>query len=154
MTYSSIIKSTFLGLGMLCTTLIFAQKDKKQQKNKFLEGKTYTVTFTEIKAKGQQAKPLSGAINIKSGKVQSPEMEAKLTAPAIPYTVSLDTTFVEDESDVRKINFIAEYNEEKTTYKWDVSITDYSIEGNCVLLKGGVEKKKFEFTGEEKSKKK
>lgn len=154
MNYSSIIKTTLLGFGMLCTTLVFAQKDKKQQKNKFLEGKTYTVNFTEIKAKGQQPKPLPGAITIKSGKVQSDVMEAKATAPAIPYTVSLDTTFTEDESDVHKVDFIAEYNEEKTTYKWDVSITDYSIEGSFVLLKGGVEKKRFEFTGEEKSKKK
>lgn len=154
MTRTSAIKSTLLGLGILCTTLVFAQKGKKSEKNKFLEGKTYTVNFTEIKAKATSpSKPVASTIVIKSGKVQSDLMEDKLTAPAIQYTVTLDTTFTEDESDVHKLDFVAEYSEEKTTYKWEASITDYNIEGTFVMLKGGVEKKRYEFTGDEKSKK-
>jgi hypothetical protein len=159
MTCSPAIKSAILVVTLLFTTTVFAQKDKKSEKdkksdkNKYIEGKKYDVTFTEVKTTGT-AKPLPSLIQIKGGKVQSDLMEQKLTAPEIPYKVTLDTTYIEDESEVRKVAFIAEYTEEKTTYKWDVTVIDYSIEGSCIMLKSGVQKKKFEFTGEEKAKKK
>lgn len=152
MTYS--IKSTLLGISLLLATVVMAQKEKKQDsKNKYIDGKKYDVTFTEIKTTGT-AKPLPTTIVVKSGKVQCDLMEEKLTAPEIQYKVTLDTTYTEDESEVRKVAFIAEYTEEKTTYKWDATVTDFAIEGSFIMLKGGVQKKKFEFTGEEKAKKK
>lgn len=154
MMYSSAIKSTLLGVSLLFATAAVAQKEKKPDgKNKYIEGKKYDVTFTEIKTTGQ-AKPMPSTIVVKAGKVQCDLMEEKLTAPEMPYKVTLDTTYIEDESEVRKVAFIAEYTEEKTTYKWDATVTDYSIEGSFIMLKGGVQKKKFEFTGEEKAKKK
>jgi hypothetical protein len=155
MKFSSTLKSTLLGIGVLCTTIVFAQKDKKSEKNKFLEGKVYNVNFTEIKAKPTgPPKQLPSVIIIKGGKVQCDLMEEKLTVPAIAYKVTQDTTYTEDDAEVRKVSFVAEYTEEKTGYKWNATITDFEIEGTCVMLKSGVEKKKFEFTGEEKTKKK
>ncbi len=153
MSYSFKIKSAILAIGLLFTTITFAQKEKKAEKNKFLEGKKYDVNFTEIKASGT-SKPLPSTIVIKSGKVQCDLMEEKVTAPSMPYKVILDTTYTEDESEVHKVSFISEYTEEKTGYKWDATITDYEIEGTFVMLKSGVQKKKFEFTGAEKAGKK
>ena len=153
MTCSSALKATVLGVSLLLTSTVFAQKEKKTEKNKYIDGKKYEVTFTEIKTTGT-AKPLPDLIQIKGGKVQSDLMEEKLTAPEIAYKVTLDTTYIEDESEVRKVAFVAEYTEGKTTYKWDAAVVDFSIEGSCVMLKSGVQKKKFEFVGEEKVKKK
>ena len=154
MTSSFTIKSGLLGISMLLATAVMAQKDKKQDnKNKYIDGKKYDVNFTEVKTTGTP-KPVASTIVIKSGKVQCDLMEEKLTAPEMQYKVTLDTTYIEDESEVRKVAFIAEYTEEKTTYKWDATVIDYSIEGSFVMLKSGVQKKKFEFAGEEKVKKK
>lgn len=151
---TSAIKSTLFGIGLLITTVAFAQKEKKPDgKNKYIEGKKYDVTFTEIKTTGT-AKPMPSIIVIKAGKVKCDLMEEKLTAPEMQYKVTLDTTYIEDESEVRKVAFVAEYTEAKTTYKWDAAVTDFAIEGSFIMLKGGVQKKKFEFTGEEKVKKK
>ena len=150
------IKTILLGIGLVLTTFTFAQKEKKAPKNKFLEGKVYTVNFTEVKAtaSAKPPKPLPSAIVIKGGKIQCDLMEEKLTAPAMQYHVILDTTYTEDDSDIRKIEFDSEFTEEKTTYKWEAVITDFAIDGSFVMLKNGVQKKKFEFTGGEKSKKK
>ncbi|MES2590627.1 MAG: hypothetical protein V4608_01995 [Bacteroidota bacterium] len=148
------VKSTVLGISLLLTSITFAQKGKdKPEKNKFLEGKKFDVIFTEVKKTGT-AKPLPSLMVIKSGQIQCDLMEEKLTAPQIPYKVVLDTTYQEEDQDVRKVKFTGEYTEEKTSYKWDATITDYDIEGTCVMLKGGVEKKRFDFTGQEKAKKK
>lgn len=146
------IKSSLLGFCLILMTVGFAQK-AKSEKNKFLEGKKYDVKFTEVKKTGA-AKPLPSLIIIKSGQIQCDLMEEKLTAPSMPYKVILDTTYTEDESDIHKVHFISEYAEEKTSYKWDATITDYEIEGTFVMLKSGVEKKRYEFLGEEKAKKK
>ncbi len=149
---SFVIKSGILGIGLLIISTGFAQK-VKPEKNKFLEGKKYSVMFTEKKKTGV-AKPLPSLVIIKSGQIQCDLMEEKLTAPSMPYKVTLDSTYVEDEADVHKVSFTSDYTEEKTEYKWEATVTDYEIEGFCIMLKNGVEKKRFEFTGEEKSKKK
>lgn len=148
----SSIKSVVLGLSLLIITNSFAQK-VKLEKNKFLEGKKYDVKFTEKKATGL-SKPLPSLIIIKAGQVQCDLMEEKLTAPSMPYKVTLDTTYTEDEAEVHKVSFISAYTEEKTSYKWEATVIDYEIEGTFIMLKSGVEKKRFEFAGEEKTKKK
>lgn len=146
------IKSSLLGFCLILMTVGFAQK-AKSEKNKFLEGKKYDVKFTEVKKTGA-AKPLPSLIIIKSGQIQCDLMEEKLTAPSMPYKVTLDTTYTEDETDVHKLSFTSEYTEEKTSYKWDATITDYEIEGSFIMLKGGIEKKRYDFVGQEKEGKK
>lgn len=146
------LKSGVLGVCLLLVTSSFAQK-AKPEKNKFLEGKKYDVKFTEVKKTGT-AKPLPSLIIIKGGQIQCDLMEEKLTAPSMPYKVTLDTTYTEDEADIHKVSFTSEFTEEKTTYKWDATITDYEIEGNFIMLKGGIEKKRYDFAGQEKEGKK
>jgi hypothetical protein len=51
------------------------------------------------------------------------------------------------------VTFEAEYSEEKNEYKWEATVTNYDIEGTVTQSKSGVEKKKFEFSGTEKTKK-
>ena len=147
-----VIKSGILVVCLLIASDSFAQK-AKPEKNKFLEGKKYDAKFTEKKATGV-AKALPSLILIKGGQIQCELMEEKLTAPAMPYKVVLDTTYTEDETDVHKLQFVSEFKEDKTSYKWDATIVDYEIEGTFIMLKGGVEKKRYEFIGQEKEGKK
>ena len=148
----SIVKSAILGISLVIATAGMAQKkDKgKSDKSKFLEGKKYDVQFTEKKATSL-GKPLPSVIVFKSGNIQNDLMEEKLTAPSMPYKVTVDTTYMADEDSVHKVTFISDFTEEKVSYKWEATITDYEIEGVFLQFRSGVEKKRFEFQGQEKA---
>jgi hypothetical protein len=118
-----------------------------------LDGKKYEVTFTEIKATGTP-KAIPGMVVFKGGKLQCDLMEEKLKAPEMAYKITMDTTITEDDSEAHRITFTAQAEEAKTTYKWEAEITDYEITGTIIMLKAGVEKKRFEYAGAEKTKKK
>jgi hypothetical protein len=121
-------------------------------KNKFLEGKKFDVQFYEMKATGR-GKAVKSLLQFKSGKIEADLMEEKLALPPIPYVVTLDSTYTEDETEMHMVILEAAFSEEKTDYKWEATVTNYEIEGTVVQSKGGVEKKKFEFSGSEKTKK-
>jgi hypothetical protein len=122
------------------------------QKNKFLEGKKYNVQFYEIKSTGR-GKAIASNFIIKGGKVESDLMYEKLTLGPASYTVTLDSTYTEDEMEMHMVTLEANLSEEKNDYKWEATITNYDIEGTIVQMKGGLEKKKYEFSGSEKVKK-
>jgi len=148
------IKSAVLGIGLLAATATFAQKDKKKSdKNKFLEGKKYDVQFYDVKTTGR-GKATPSDVTIKSGQVQSELMTEKLTVPPIAYKVTVDSNYVEDDDSIHMVTFKCDFVEDKNEYKWEATVKNYSIEGTCISLKSGVEKKRFEFEGEEKAKKK
>jgi hypothetical protein len=147
MNYKRAIKSAALVVTLISGLTAAAQK------NKFLEGKKYDVQFYEMKASGR-GKATPSNFLIKSGKVESDLMYEKMTLGPAPYKVTLDTTYTEDETEMHMVTIEAELSEEKNDYKWEATITNYDIEGTVVQLKGGVEKKKYEFSGSEKVKKK
>jgi hypothetical protein len=140
------IKIIVLLTGLLITASVSAQK------NKFIEGKKYNVQFYEIKPTGR-GKALPSNFLVKSGKVESDLMYEKMTLGPAAYKVTLDSTYTEDETEMRMIKLEAELQEDKNEYKWEVIIINYDIEGTVVQMKGGLEKKKFEFAGTEKAKK-
>lgn len=122
------------------------------QKHKFLEGKKYSTQFYELKASGR-GKAVPSDVYFKGGKLYADLMEEKILYPPVNYKVTLDSTYTEDDEKVQLITAQAEYTEEKSLYKAEFTVTNYTISGTFVLLKNGVEKKKFEFDGEERKKK-
>jgi hypothetical protein len=122
------------------------------QKNKFLENKKYDVQFYEMKASGR-GKSVPSKVYIKGGKISADLMEEKLQLPPMTYKVTLDSTYTEDETEMHMVTFEAVWSEGKEDYKWEGTVINYDIEGTCVQSKGGVDKKKFEFSGGEKTKK-
>lgn len=140
------LKTLFLGMVLFAGATTFAQKSK------FLEGKKYTVNFYDVKSSGR-GKAVQSFVTIKSGKVQSDLMEEKIQLPLIPYKVTLDSTYTEDDMEMHLIKFEAVFTEDKNEYKWDAQVLNYDIEGTVVQSKNGVEKKKYEFDGSEKTKK-
>ncbi|MCW3085388.1 MAG: hypothetical protein JWP12_2754 [Bacteroidetes bacterium] len=121
-------------------------------KNKFLEGKKYEVQFYEMKTSGR-GKAVPGSVVIKSGKIQCDLMEDKMNLGPATYKVITDSTYTEDDSPMHMVVFEGTYTDEKFEYKWEATVTNYDIEGTAVQMKGGVEKKKYEFSGSEKTKK-
>lgn len=146
-------KAAILVIALLTSFTAFAQKKSKGEKNKFLENKIFNVQFYEMKAAGR-GKALPTTIVLKGGKIQCDLMEDKLTLPPINYSVTVDSTYTEDEAELQVVTFEGNFVEEKNEYKWQGTVNNYDIEGTVVQLKGGVEKKKYEFSGSEKTKKK
>lgn len=147
------LKIALIGIALVATSSAFAQQKKaKPEKNKFLEGKKYSANFYEIKAAGRgKAQPTQ--MFIKSGKVEADLMYEKIAAPPMVYTVTLDSTYTEDETEMHMVTFEALYSEEGNDFKWEATVINYDIEGIVTLTKKGVEKKRYEFTGTEKAKK-
>jgi hypothetical protein len=146
------LKALVLSTALLVTFSVSAQKAKKPEKNKFLEGKKYDVQFYEVKPTGR-GKALPSNFLIKGGKVDSDLMLEKLSADPAPYKVVLDSTYTEDEVEMHMVKIEAESAVEKNEYKWEATIINYDVEGTVIQLKSGVEKKKYEFSGSEKVKK-
>ncbi len=142
----TITKTSILIISFLFTITVFAQK------NKFLEGKKYTVQFYEMKASGR-GKAIADVVAIKGGKIESDLMKEKLKVPPMGLNISVDSTYMEDDAESHLVSFNAWFSDEKDEFKWDVTVTNYDIEGTVIQMKGDVEKKKFEFSGSEKAKK-
>jgi hypothetical protein len=140
------LKTLALALGLLVTCTVSAQK------NKFIEGKKYVVQFYEMKPTGR-GKALPSTFDVKGGKVESDLMYEKMTLGPAPYKVTLDSTYTEDETEMHMVKITAEMKDDKNEYNWEATIVNYDIEGTCVQTKGGVEKKRFEFAGSQKTKK-
>ncbi|MCW3070227.1 MAG: hypothetical protein JWO44_117 [Bacteroidetes bacterium] len=140
------IKALLFAAALLIVSTVSAQK------NKFLEGKKYTVQFYEMKPAGR-GKALPSNFLIKGGKVESDLMYEKMTLGPAAYKVTLDTTYTEDETEIHMVKLEAELKDEKNEYKWEVTVSNYDVEGTCVQTKSGVEKKRYEFAGAEKTKK-
>jgi hypothetical protein len=141
------IRVIVLSFSLLIVSSVSAQK------NKFIEGKKYNVQFYEIKPAGR-GKALPSTFDIKGGKVESDLMYEKMTLGPASYKVVLDSTYTEDESEMRMIKLEAELQEDKNEFKWEATIINYDIEGTVIQSKSGLEKKKYEFAGTEKAKKK
>lgn len=141
------LKTLALSAGILLSLTVSAQK------HKFIEGKKYDVNFYEVKPAGR-GKAVPSNFLVKGGKVESDLMYEKISLGPATYKVVLDSTYTEDETEMHMLKIEAELQEEKNEYKWEVTVINYDIEGTVVQLKSGVEKKKFEFDGTEKAKKK
>lgn len=148
------LKTAVLVMALLTTFSAFAQKKKaKDERMKALEGKKYVVQFYEIKAAGR-GKALPDEILLKKGELLCNLMEDKISLPPTPFQIIMDSTYTEDEAEIKMYKIEGNHNEAKDTYKWEATIINYDIEGTVIQSKNGVEKKKFEFSGSEKTKKK
>lgn len=145
------LKITFLSVftAVLFSIPAFAQKAKP---NKFLDNKKFNVQFYEVKPTGR-GKAQPSLLFLKGGKIEADLMYEKLSLPPVAIRVTLDSTYTEDEVEMHMVTFEADHAEEKNDYHWEVTLINYDIEGTIVQMKSGVEKKKFEFAGSEKTKK-
>lgn len=134
---------------LLFSASAFAQKAKP---TKFLDNKKFNVQFYEVKPTGR-GKAQPSLLFLKGGKVEADLMYEKLSLPPVAMRVTLDSTYTEDEVEMHMVTFEADHSEEKNDYHWEVTLINYDIEGTVVQMKSGIEKKKFEFAGSEKTKK-
>ena len=142
---------TFM-IGLFTVTASFGQKKGKGDKNKFLEGRKFDVQFYEMKAAGR-GKAVKSLVMIKSGRIEGDLMYEKLGLEPTVYRITLDSTYKEDDTDIHMVTIEANSSIDKSEFAWEATITNYDIEGTVTQSKGGLEKKKYEFAGSEKTKK-
>jgi hypothetical protein len=148
----SVLSAAAFTVMLLISSGSYAQKSKAD-KNKFLEGRKFNVQFYEMKQAGR-GKAQPSLLMIKGGKIEADLMYEKLSLDPVPYRVTLDSTYTEDEVEMHMVTLEGDFSQEKSDYKWEATVINYDIEGTVTQSKGGVEKKKYEFSGSEKPKKK
>ncbi len=138
----------------IVTFLLFSASAvaQKVKPTKFLDNKKFNCQFYEVKPT-VRGKAQPSLLFLKGGKVEADLMYEKLALPPVAMRVTLDSTYTEDEVEMHMVTFEADHSEEKNDYHWEVTLINYDIEGTVVQMKSGVEKKKFEFAGSEKTKK-
>lgn len=136
---------------LLLSSSSFAQKSKVE-KSKFLENRKFNVQFYEMKA-GGRGKAVPSLLFLKAGRIEADLMYEKLSLVPVVYRITLDSTYIEDEVPMHMVTFEADHSEEKNDYHWEATVINYDIEGTIVQMKSGIEKKKYEFSGSEKTKK-
>ncbi len=146
------LQSLVLLLCMLVSGLAFSQGAKKVDKNKFMENRKFKVQFYEMKATGR-GKAVESTVTTKGGKIESDLMKDKLQIEEANFTVVLDSTYTEDDTPMHLVKLQAFIENKKDETIWEATVINYDIDGTVVQKKGGVDKKKFEFSGAEKPKK-
>ena len=112
---SSTTKTAFCSLIalLLLSTASFAQK--KGEKNKFLENRKFNVQFYEMKATGR-GKAVPSILMVKSGRIEADLMYEKLSLDPVPYRVTLDSTYIEDEVEMHMVTIEGDHSVEKSDY--------------------------------------
>lgn len=120
-----------------------------------LEGKVYKVTMTLQKKGGKTGPPEQEEITFKGGKFKCKLIDREMGAAAIPVEFTVDSTFVENDEELPYVEFEGQFvNKLDETIKVTGVVDGYGIEGNVILSKKDKEKKRYDFVGSLKEKKK
>ncbi|MES2568041.1 MAG: hypothetical protein V4565_14295 [Bacteroidota bacterium] len=146
-----IISASVLAVGLFSVNAI-----KKGEPKDTVDKRKFTVTVTEVKEGGPPKKGVEDEFEFKSGKFFSDLLMEKFDVKWVKYEMTKDSTFTdEDQNEVHWSEV-----EISTTDATDQTITlkclveNYDISGEIKVTKKDKLKKKYEFSGKEKAKKK
>lgn len=146
-----IISASVLTLGVLSINAI-----KKGEPKDTLDKRKFTVTMTEIKEGAAPKKGVEDELEFKNGKFFSDFLYDKTQQSWTKYEITKDSTYTDEEQNE---NHYTEA-EVSTTDDTDQTIVikcvvdNYDISGEIKITKKDKLKKKYEFSGKEKPKKK
>lgn len=119
-----------------------------------LEGKVYKVTMSLAK-KGGKGTGEQEEVTFKNGRFQCKLIEKEMGAKFIPIEFTVDSAFEENGEDLPYVEFEGEFvNKLDELVTVTGTVDGYGIEGNVSLSKKGKEKKRYDFVGSMKQKKK
>jgi hypothetical protein len=140
----------FLKLTMvLCCVIFFSSNSYSQKvKDKYLEGKIYTIELTIKGAK--KPKPEADELSFKAGKFNSKLMKTEAGFKAADYVITVDSSSAE-----KTFSFDLESkNGGDEVMHWVGTVNGEAIEGTATLSKKEKVKKEYNFSGSLKTKKK
>lgn len=146
-----IISATVITLGLLSLNAT-----RKGDPKDALDKRIFKVIMTEIKEGAAPKKGLDDEIEFKGGKMFSTFLFDKMEYKWIKYEVKKDSTFTDEEqNEVHWVEAeISTTDDKDQTMLMTCTVEDYDIHGEIKITKKDKLKKKFEFIGKEKDKKK
>jgi hypothetical protein len=152
------LKILSLSLCFVAFSGIASAQKAKVVKDKLLDKKIFEIEINEDGAK--KPKPIKDEMTFTGNKIKSKYMDEKFMLNSGMYTVEVDTSYVEGETEGSQVlektfNFTAEsVNGDKEKLAWAGSVTGEDIEGTIILSKKDKVKKQWTFSGTQKVKKK
>jgi hypothetical protein len=146
-----IISASFLALGVLSINAI-----KKGEPKDTLDKRKFTVTMTEIKDGGPPKKGVEDEIEFKGGKFFSDVIYEKHQQSWTKYEIIKDSTYTDEEQNENHYTEaeISKTDDSDQTITIKCVVDNYDISGEVKITKKDKLKKKYEFIGKEKPKKK
>lgn len=145
------ISATVVAAGLLTVNATFKGEPKDG-----LDKRKFTVTMTEIKENSPPKKGVEDELEFKGGKMFSNFLYEKLEYKWIKYELKKDSTYTdEQENEVHILEAeISTTDDTDQTMLMTCSVEDYDIRGEIKITKKDKLKKRYEFSGKEKAKKK
>jgi hypothetical protein len=145
------ISATVVAAGLLTVNATFKGEPKDG-----LDKRKFIVTMTEIKENSPPKKGVEDELEFKGGKMFSNFLYEKLEYKWIKYELKKDSTYTdEQENEVHILEAeISTTDDTDQTMLMTCSVEDYDIRGEIKITKKDKLKKRYEFSGKEKAKKK
>lgn len=147
-----IISASVLAVGLLSVNAI-----KKGEPKDSLDKRIFKVTMTEIKEGSPPKKGVEDEIEFKAGKgMFSTFLFDKLEYKWLKYEITKDSAYTDEEqNESRWIEAeVSTTDENDQTMIMKCVVDNYDISGEVKITKKDKLKKRFEFSGKEKAKKK
>lgn len=147
-----IISATVLALGLLSINAI-----KKGEPKDSLDKRKFTVTMTEVKEGGPPKKGVEDELEFRAGKgMFSTFLFDKLEYKWIKYEITKDSTYTDEDQNENHYTEaeISTTDANDQTMIMKCVVDNYDISGEIKITKKDKLKKKYEFSGKEKPKKK
>lgn len=147
-----IISATVVATGFLGLNATWKGEPKDA-----LDKRIFKVTMTEVKEGQAPKKGVEDEIEFKAGKgMFSNFLYEKLEYKWIKYEIKKDSTYMDEEqNEVHWIEAeVSTTDDSDQTMMMTCTVEDYDISGEIKITKKDKLKKKFEFSGKEKPKKK
>jgi hypothetical protein len=146
-----IISASVLALGILSINAI-----KKGDPKDTLDKRKFTVTMTEIKEGSPPKKGVEDEIEFKNGKFFSDFLYDKTQQSWTKYEILKDSTYTDEEQNegIWSEAEISKTDDNDQTIVVKCVVDNYDISGEIKITKKDKLKKKYEFSGKEKAKKK
>lgn len=146
------IKSIIVATACVLAFGLLSFKGDKDALNK----KVFILQVNEIKdGQAKSKKPMEDELEFKDGKVFSNILYDKHQFKWIKYTIMKDSTYEEEGEQKHLLEAMASTtNDANELVEINVKVDGFDIEGSYKLSKKAIQKKLYEFTGKEKSKKK
>lgn len=146
-----IISASVLTIGLLSINAI-----KKGEPKDSLDKRKFTVTMTEIKEGSPPKKGVEDELEFKGGKFFSTFLFDKSEFKWIKYEITKDSTYTDEEQNEGHWTEaeITTTDDSDQTLLVKCVVDNYDISGEIKITKKDKLKKKYEFTGKEKAKKK
>lgn len=147
-----LLSASVVGAGLLTLNAGFKGEPKDA-----LDKKKFTINYTEVKENQPPKKPQADEMEFKSGKVFFGDIiYEKHEFSWTKYEIKKDSTFMdENDTEVHWIEVEASATDKADqTIVMNATVEDFDISGTIKITKKDKLKKKYEFSGKEKPKKK